>query len=237
MSESTSNSEAFAHSSGGTAPAGWVKLASYGIANEAELHAAVLAAEGIETQVFGANLSLVEWGWQSFIDVDLMVPQADAQRAREVLSRASIQDVEPAQEPEDAAPPVDEQGRALVPVAAFDNPTALRDAQTILASARIAAYAPRLVLRGEKPPGVGKRFVLRVAEQDLGSAQSLLAREAQEDQDEPHCPRCGSWRTISRKTLLQGLAGLVGRGGPAQIECLSCHYVGDATEFLQRTDN
>jgi hypothetical protein len=220
----------------GPFPPGWVKLANYGTANEAEIASAVLAAQGIEAQVFGANTSAVYWFWQVITDVDLLVPEADAERAREILSRVTSNDLEPADEPANASP-ADERGRVLVPVGAYDNLPALRDAQTVLASEQINAYGPRLVLRGDKPPGTGKRFVLRVAEQDLESARALLAEEAEEDRDEPRCPKCGSWRVISTKTLLEGLAGAVGLGGPGAYECLSCHHRGPAAEFVDRVPN
>jgi len=234
VSEIISYARADAHGPNGPIPAGWVKLVTCGTANEAELYAAVLGAEGIQTQVFGANTNAVNWFWQVFNDVDLIVQEADFARATEVLSRASIDDVEPAEEQAGASPPVDEQGRALVPVAAFDNTMDLRDAQTVLASKRIAVYAPRLILRGNRPVGRGKRFILRVAEEDLETSRSLLAEEAADDRDQPRCPRCGSWSVIPRKRFLVALAGVVGLGGPGEFECHSCHYRGDAAEFLKR---
>jgi hypothetical protein len=220
----------------GPIPAGWVKLVTCGTANEAELIAAVLAAEGIQAQVFGANINAVDWFWQVFNDVDLLVQEREAQRAHETLSRASNDDVEPAEEPAGSMPPSDEQGKLLVPVGAFDNVRNLRDAQTVLASARIDAYAPRLVLRGDRTAGVGKRFILRVAEEDLEKARSLLVEEAEENRDEPRCPRCGSWRVTRRTSFPMHLADLVGLAGPGEIQCDSCNYRADAAEFLKRAD-
>jgi hypothetical protein len=218
----------------GPIPAGWVKLVTCGTANEAELIAAVLAGEGIGAQVFGANINAVDWFWQVFNDVDLLVQESDVERAREVLSRTSNDDVEPAEEAVGSAPPCDEEGRLLVPVGAFENIRNLRDAQTVLASARIDAYAPRLVLRGDRAAGVGKRFILRVAEGDLEKAKVLLAEEAEENRDEPRCPRCGSWRVTRRTSLPMHLADLVGLAGPGEIQCNSCDYRADAAEFLKR---
>lgn len=92
---------------GGAIPPGWVKLATYGAADEAELVVAVLAAVGIEATVFGANVNSVDWFWQVFNDVDLIVPEEDVDRARQALSRLDLPDVEPAEEPANAPSPVD----------------------------------------------------------------------------------------------------------------------------------
>lgn len=113
----------------------------------------------------------------------------------------------------------------------------LRDAQTLLASERMKAYGPRLVMRGKSPPGEGRRFILRVAEKDLPAAQALLEEESQEDRDQPRCPRCRAWRVHPQRSFFKGLAGVVGLGGePATMECHSCHYRGPAAEFLARVD-
>ena len=213
---------------------GWVKLVTCGNANEAELYSAVLAAEGIRSQVFGANINSVDWFWQVFNDVDVIVHESDLERAKEILSRESNNDVEPAEEPADAPPAKDERGRLLVPVAAFSNRGELRDARVVLASQEIDAYVPRMVLRGDRPAGVGKRFVLRVAESDLQRAKTVLAEETEENRDEPRCPKCGSWSAFSTNGILKGLASLVGMGGPRGFECRSCHYRGDESEFLGR---
>jgi hypothetical protein len=228
MREPSFDAESIAQRHGVPTPVRWVKLDTYGAFNQAELNAAILAGEGIPTQVFGANTNAVNWLWQAFNDVELMVPEADAQRAKEILDRSWSNEVEPAEEPADAPPPADQQGRLLVSVAAFDNPADLRDAQTVLASQNIVSFGPRLVLRGDRPAGVGKRFILRVDEDDLDAARTLLAEEAQESSDQPRCPRCRSWRVTRRWNLLMA----VGLGGSGEFECDACHYRGAAAEFL-----
>ena len=196
----------------------------------------VLANEGIRSQIFGANINQVDWFWQVFNDVELIVQEADAQRAKDVLSRTTLDDVEPADEPENGPTPMDEHGNLLAPVAAYETPADLRDGQTVLASEHIAAYGPKLVMRGDKPSGTGRRFILRVAERNLEAAQALLAEEADENKDEPRCPKCGSWQVISRAGLLKDLASAAGLSGPGDCECLSCHYRAPAAHFLQREE-
>ncbi|MGA2230825.1 MAG: hypothetical protein ABSH22_07990 [Tepidisphaeraceae bacterium] len=236
MNEPISEDQLIERHPGGPVPAGWVKLSTFGSANDAEIRAAVLAGEGIRSQIFGANINAVDWAWQVFNDVDLIVQEADVERATAALSTAPMDDLEPAEEAPNAPAPVDEHGNLLVPVAAYETPADLRDGQTVLASEHIAAYGPRLVLRGDKPAGVGARFILRVAEKDMEAAQALLAEEADENKDEPRCPRCGSWQVISRAGLLKDLANAAGLSGPGDMECMSCHYRAPAGEFLQRDE-
>jgi hypothetical protein len=233
MSESSPNLSRIAWGRGGPIPPGWVKVVTYGSATEAELYSGILAAQGINSQVFGANTNAVDWFWQGFNDVDLLVQEADTEQAKDILSKASGDEFEPAEEPKEAPPAADDAGSLLVPVGAFENVRRMRDAQAVLASARIDAYAPRLVLRGARAAGVGKRFILRVTEKDLESARSVLAQEAEEDRDEPQCPKCGSWSVMPRNVFLGSLAKLVGMNERAQFECSSCNYRAVAAEFLK----
>jgi hypothetical protein len=131
-------------------------------------------------------------------------------------------------------PPVDEQGNALAVIGMYGSYREMSDAQTVLASARIRAFVPPMAPRGDRPAGVGKRFVLWVAETDLNRAKALLADEAQDDTGEPRCPKCGSWRILQPESLIGGLAALVGLGHERQFECLACHYRGAPSEFLKR---
>jgi hypothetical protein len=232
MSESSPNSSRVAWGRGGPIPPGWVKVVTYGSATEAELYSGILAAQGINSQVFGANTNAVDWFWQGFNDVDLLVQEGEVEQAKDLLSKAPGDGLEPAEEPKGAPPAADEAGNSLLPVGAFENIRRMRDAQAVLASARIDAYGPRLVLRGDRAAGVGKRFILRVAEKDLESARSVLAEEADEDRDEPRCPKCGSWSVIPRNVVLGGLAKMMGLNELAQFECSSCNYRGGAAEFL-----
>jgi hypothetical protein len=126
----------------------------------------------------------------------------------------------------------------LAIVGTYDSFREMRDAQTVLASGRIRAFVPPMAPRGDRPAGVGKRFILRVAEADLNRAKALLADEAQDDSDEPRCPKCGSWRILQPQSIMGDLAALVGLGHERQFECLACHYRAKSSEFLKgrRTD-
>jgi hypothetical protein len=218
-----------------------VRVRRFANSGEAELRASALAAEGIPSQVFNANASSL--GYPGFVDVELHVRQEDAQRALEVLARdAAEDDLEP-QEPSPADPsPTDDNGNAvnLVPLVAFDSVRLMRDAQTILSSARIRTYPPALAPRGDRPPGQGARYILRVAEDDLERARHVLteadADAASEDENEGRCPRCRSWRVFPVSQFWKSLAAMVGVGPKPQplMECLACKYVGPKEEFAAR---
>jgi hypothetical protein len=231
MSETTSNDEMAEPSSRKAVPPGWVKLTTFGLAGDAELSAAILAAQGIESEVFGANTNNVDWFWQMFNDVDLIVRIEDAPKAREILANPNLRDLEPVAEP--AGELTDEKGRRLVQVAAYDNAIDLRDAKTVLDSAGMTVFVPRLVLRGDRPAGVGNRFIVRVAEDDVEKATRLLEQEADDDKDQPRCPQCGSWRVRPVKGFIGEIAGAFGLGkGPTEMVCGACKYRGEAGEFL-----
>jgi hypothetical protein len=209
-----------------------VRIARYSNAYEAQMHAAALRAEGIPTEIFGLNSNAVNPFWQGFAKVELHVPATEADRAAQVITDASSIELEPAPMEEHADPPVDEDGNALITVSAYDSVNALRDAQTILASARIPAFIPPLIPRGDRPAGAGKRFVLRVAEDDLDRADAVLADESEDNSEDPRCPACGSWRVYEHTTLLGALSTLFGRRRGPQCECLACHHRGSKSEFL-----
>jgi hypothetical protein len=211
-----------------------VRIAQYSAEYEAELNAAALNNEGIRTQLFGANVSAMNWLWSGFNKIDLLVPQEDVERATQILARTSTDELEPVPMPDGAPPPVDDQGNVLAVVGSYGSYREMSDAQTVLASARIRAFIPSMAPRGDRPPGVGNRFVLWVAKDDLNRAKSLLADEAQDDTGEPRCPKCGSWRVLQPESLIGGLAALVGLGHERQFECLSCHYRAAPAEFLKR---
>jgi|GEM_PF-4118119 len=210
---------------------GFVKLSRCATASGAELLAAVLNAEGIKAEVFGAIANSLYGVWQGEIEAELWVPAEDAGRALEFLKQSTFEDLEPAPEPQHSMP-VDDQGRPTVVAAAFDTARALRDAQTVLASAEIDAYLPRLEPRGDNPPGAGPRFLLRVAAEDLESAQSVLAEEAENERDELRCPKCASWRVYPDTTLLQSLSTVAGaQNESGEVECLACKHRGSREEF------
>jgi hypothetical protein len=157
-------------------------------------------------------------------------------RAVDILTSTTSDDVEPAENPDDAPPPVDAQGRSLrlVPAVAFDSVRLMRDAQTVLSSARILSFLPALVPRGDRPPGQGKRFVLRVCQEDLERAKAVLEEvESEADDEEPRCPRCKSWRVFPVSQFWKGLSAMVGLGPKPedQLECLACHHRGLRADF------
>jgi hypothetical protein len=216
-----------------TALPGWIKLQSYNSAIEADFHAAMLGEANIPTQVLGADMNNVMWFWAGFNPVDVYVAEADVERATEILKNRPADDLEPDEDFLKSPPPTDRHHRPLIVVAAFDNVHDLRDAQIVLASADIPCLAPPLVPRGNRPAGQGKRFTLRVAQDDLQKAQSVLSEEAEEDSDQPRCPNCGSWQVHTFSGLLKGIAELAGKNQPHETaECDVCHYRGELDKFL-----
>jgi hypothetical protein len=213
-----------------------VLLARFASPEEAELHSAELAAEGIPTQIFNANVNTLGAFAVGLSDVGVYVHADDASRAAEVLKGSRGDDLEPAPEGGLAEPAIDEAGNAVkvVPLPPFDSVRRMRDAQTVLASANLPAYPPKLIPRGNRPPGIGKRFILSVAAEDLERAQFLLEQDEEESaEDLPRCPQCGSWRVYPVMHFLQSLAAAIGLSQkPAhQLECLTCHHRGPSAEF------
>jgi hypothetical protein len=168
------------------------------------------------------------------------VQSDDAGRAAEILAR-STEDLEPAEETASekatATDPASDpnQTQPLVVAAAFDSVRALLDAQVVLASANIRFVAPVLAPRGDRPPGTGKRFILRVVKDDLPRAQSLIWE--QDDMEDPRCPKCGSWRVFPDATWLETLSEITGLGHkpPKKYECLACKFHGTEAEFFNRS--
>lgn len=209
-----------------------VKFAEYGLPEQAELDASVLRREGIPAQVFGAHAGSLGFFYQGFNSVELHVRCEDVERATQTLARLKSEDLEPADDSPDVTPAVDDFGQPLVIAAAFDNVRALRDAQAILASAHISSVLPVLAPRGDRPPGIGKRFVLRVADPDAERARHLLCDDA-DDRAEPRCPRCASWRTYSIVPFWKSLAAMFHLTDKPrkEVECLACHHTGPEAEF------
>jgi hypothetical protein len=223
---------------------GMVTVARCANAAEAELYAGVLDEAGIRGHVLNQHTNALGAPYAGWSDVEVQVLGSDAPRAREILNAAQNPDELELAEDADEHPPVDDEGRplALAVVAAFEHAGAMRDAATILASTNIRAYTPRLVPRGDRPPGEGKRFVLRVDEDDADRARSVLEAAAAEDageggaDDEPRCPKCRSWRVYpTGGGVLQAVGKLFGRPAvPEGFECLACGHRGEKFDFLQR---
>ena len=203
-------------------------------AMEAQLYANELAAHGIDYFLANQNANTFLGWYSGFTQVELQVRRQDANRAVEVLARLQLldpSDVEPEDDTDPQAPIPDPDGQGmLVTLAAYDNPRSVYDAAAILGAARIESFLPALVVRGDRPRGAGKRFVLRVREADLALAHEALAepdRESADDADEPRCPRCGSWRVHALPRPWPGLIKFLfggGAAGPRQVECLRCHH-------------
>ena len=205
-------------------------------------HAGMVAGElsgaGIIAQVIDQNTEALG-PYAPGSDVKVVVLMEDAGRAKEVLELIDSDEVEPAEEPANAPPPADEMGLPvrLAVAAAFDNPPAARRRH---APCRVALrpFLPALVARGERPAGEGRRFLLRVREEDLERAEAVLEEAEAGDEDEPRCPRCRSWR-VFRQTSLLGEVGRFfgfGRSTPPRYECLACRHLGGEAEFRGRRD-
>lgn len=191
----------------------------------AQLHANELAAHGIAYSLLNENTNTLG-PYSGFSQVELRVAAADVEAADRVLSnlQADPQDVEPVNDPGPEASVPCPDGM-LVPAAAFDEPGHMLDAAATLGAAGIECFLPELAARGDRPRGVGDRFVVRVREEEVEAARDLLSDESG---DEPRCPKCGSWRVY-----LPPPPGLIeritGRGRAGERQCLRCGHVWQET--------
>ncbi len=212
----------------------WVVAGRYGAHTTAEMHAALLRSEQIPARVEGANVNALGMHFSGFTDVKVMVLENDAERAAAALARLDLDQMEPA---EDAAA-LDDSGEPLpiVTVAAFESARGMSEAETLMVSVGIRAYPTPLVPRGNRPPGEGKRFILRAHEDDAERARSILEESEEEarEQNEPRCPKCRSWRVYPVSQLFRGVAAVFGLAPKPEplTDCLACHYRGPTTEFL-----
>jgi hypothetical protein len=212
-----------------------VTVGEYPDAAYASIDSGRLSAEGIDNHVLNANVNGLGIPYRGWTSVELQVHEADADRAREIL-RADMDDMEPAAD-FDETPTLDDEGKPLnlVVAAAFESVREMREAITVLASARIRGIGPKLVKRGDAPAGEGKRFVLRVDESDLERAQSLIeqARADSDEEDEPRCPKCNSWRVYPASRTMKIILAFFGMGKwpPVETECLACKYRAAPEEF------
>lgn len=203
---------------------------------EAQIYANELAAHDIEYAIVNQNTPGFLGWYSGFSQVELQVREADAAIAGELLDRLKLEpgEVEPA-EPTDANTPIpDANGNGqLVAAAAYEDARQLHDAAAVLGAAHVECFLPTLVPRGDRPPGIGARFIIRVRETDLERARQILSAENPEDhEDEPRCPKCGSWQTYLLPAPWPGLWNfLTGRAGPhpREVECLRCHHRWEAS--------
>ncbi len=180
------------------AATGLVNVGSLLSRDLARIVASALEGEGIECHVFNENTQSLGMHFSGFTEAQLQVAAGDAERAAAIV-RQLVEDpdaVEPAEEGGSPDAPRGHEGQGLVVVGAYDHPRSLQEAAAVLGAARITPYVPRLVARGEKPPGVGDRFLLRAEAEDAERAKSVLEdarEEAAEDARERgllRCPRC-----------------------------------------------
>ena len=205
-------------------PGGLVRIARYGNADDAELDAMELRARGFEASVLGGNYASLNEFHQGYHQVELLVPEAQAERAREFL-RAAAKSPEPPEQSEEEQGNADEKGRPLVVAAEFEDVRQLRTAETALGAADIACVS---AARSSDGP----RYVLRVAEPDLDAALQALADEADDSADDPQCPQCGSWRIHAVSSFFAEIASAFrGEQRPRSMQCLACKYRGPAEEF------
>lgn len=216
-----------------------VRLTSFGNESEAEMRAAELIAEGIQAQIFNKNVNSLGMPYSGFSMVEIHVLPEDVERATAVLALATSDDLEPVADA-DTAPVTDDEGHALAlaPAATFESVRMMREAQTILAAGRVRSHLPIMVPRGDRPPGEGKRFILRVSENDLAKARQLLdAREEDGDEEECRCPQCHAWRVIPVPQVWKNFVALITfTSAPEErMECLACKHQGLKADFMLAT--
>lgn len=199
---------------------------------EAQILANELAAHDIDYYVMNQNTNDIMGTYVGFTYVELQVRKEDAERASAILSKLEVNplEIEPAEIIDPAQAIADPAGDGmLVSAAAFDNPRSLFDAAATLGAARIESFLPMLVSRGDRPAGVGDRFILRVREADSERARETLSKVAAEeaDGDEPRCPTCGSYRIVQVpqfwKDVGRFLRGDTDRS--CQMQCLRCRHL------------
>lgn len=211
-------------------PTSAVTIRTFRDALEAQLFANELEAHGIDYYLLNQNTNDVMGTYVGFARIELQVREQDVEQATAVLSELEINplEVEPAESSDPQQPIADPAGGGmLVSAGQFDNVRSLYDAAATLGAARIESFLPRLVARGDRPPGIGNRFVLRVRENDSEQARELLSRATEEEakEDEPRCPACGSFRVMLAPQVKAKLIGFfLGRQTPERMECLRCHH-------------
>lgn len=222
-----------------------VVVARCAYVGEAEMIGAVLDGHGIPYSVLSGNFNSMNYGMLT--PVEVQVPEERAEEAVRLIAHHQgfmDDEMEPLEDGPAMATPVDADGNPvqLVVAAAFETPRGMRDAATILASARVPFYLTPLAPRGDRPRGRGARFAVRVAEDDLVRAECALHPSSEDDDaedEEEHelrCPKCGAYRVFKYGAgCLATLASLVGYRPQAErhpvCECLACGHKGDAAEF------
>lgn len=207
-----------------------VKVGAFLDLLDAQLHANELAGHDIEYFLANQNVMSLGFPYSGFSQIELQVRAEDKEKALAILStfQANPLEVEPA-DPIDPNEPIDDPGGegSLVTAVAFDNPRALLDAAAVLGAARIDCFVPALAARKDRPAGEGKRFALRVRSDDLERAGEVLADAEENEEGEPRCPKCGSYRVERAGKPWPGIVRFLIGGGPRsepQMECLRCKH-------------
>jgi hypothetical protein len=217
-----------------------VTIGHYFNNTQAAVELSALEAAGIPCVLQNQNVGGLGW-YSVAVPVELQVRRGDVTRAGEVLKAAISEDLEPADE-DPSKETADPESPHTVVIAAFETVRAMRDAAVLLESARVPALLPNLVPRGDRPIGQGKRFILRVAEENAERAEQVLRQAAEDedeedgDNDEPRCPKCGSWRTFPVPTFLRTILYAFRMGekpGRDEVDCLACKYRGPRREFMK----
>jgi hypothetical protein len=215
-----------------------VSVASCGDAAEAQMVASALAAAGIPSAVVNEHTNALG-GYVGRTWVEVHVGVEDRDRAAALVSEirsgdAFVPEDDPPDGSADIAADADGTRVPLAVAATFETARDMYDAAAVLGAARIPTYLPNLLPRGPRPGGAQAEaqgrppaFKVRVTEDDLPRARALL-EEAEEDEDEPRCPRCGSWR-VHREggSFLYWLKDLFVGGradGVRALECLACGH-------------
>ena len=216
-----------------------VSVASCGDAAEAQMVAAALSAAGIPSAVVNEHTNALG-GYVGRNWVEVHVGVEDRDRAAGVVAEirtgdAFVPEDDPPDGSADFAADADGTRVPLAVAATFHTARDMYDAAAVLGAARIPTYLPNLLPRGPRPDaargeaeaqGRPPAFKVRVTEHDLPRARALL--EDADDDDEPRCPKCGSWRVHRQGgSFLYWLRDLFGGGtadGVRALECLACGH-------------
>jgi hypothetical protein len=211
----------------------WVQLGGYFSEVEANRWVAKLNHRNIPTQITPQTRVGIRWSDHQVYHFAIFVHAADKDHGERILG-ITHDDLEPDPKFANSPPPVDKHGNPLLVIGAYETFKEFRDAETVLASAKIPSFTPPFIRRGNHPPGYGKRFVLRVAQEHFKQAQSVLNQESDEDRDEPRCPKCGSWQVQIVDSLIVALENMIGYGPGEQLaQCDSCQYRAELSKFLR----
>ncbi len=194
----------------------------------AALIADALSDGGIRSLIINSHTNSLGVPYSGFAAIKVQVQEHDAEAAKQIVSALGrfADDLEPAENTSPVA--LDASGMEVeTQVAeAFAHARLLFDAAAALEAAHIPHFMPNLVPRGARPVGTGNRFLLRVGPDDLPRARAILREVEADEKEEPHCPRCYSWRVIEASDWMSNLLRLISFRpilGP-HLECTQCGH-------------